>query len=931
MRITAPLLVLLCGCRTWTEPPPIGEPPVLDDDDATDLLAGSWTPQLLADIARNPDVGWVAANPNSGWSDLVARAGGQDPFRAASVIYTRLPVADWLAPADGSDNAAAGTGSAANQLSSAIDRGRYVGLRIVAEAADDLPSGWPTTTDPPGVVPDAAVSLVDDHGVLRPDYTDPDFRNFMFEVIVALGDRFGAASGPGLAFVDLGGIGDEGAFYFDDPSAWFEGDPPRYDDNAWTGTVDLWADTYRGAFGDDIPIFANWRVLQHAGSRLPEMRLALPALSVEEVRTWARRRAPEGVDLDEAWVAGVHERTGGLPVGVAHNLGRLDRAGWDPAGAPPVPGASERFEELADRWGDPGRALALDVLAVLHPAGPVALDLLAGGLGTPDGRAVRKREMKRLLEPVSDQIEGWPEDVRLREAGLAEHVRTRVLSRDELRERVAQVAQRLAGDPDAGPRLRGGFLARWYDAAREPDAGARAAAATLLHRLRDEERWDELYQAAATIGPRSASWPSQLPAPTIECLSAAAGGGHPEAQALLAMAIAWGMGVPGDLGSAAALAQRAEAAGSAQAMLFLSQSHLLGIGVPGDIGEGVLWALRAATRAASEGEADTSFLRRQALWTLVLAGEADLWERWLGLTFHDPRQESYRDCAWPAVSILLLAHRGVPSDVLAALLRVLGAAADCGNDLARDSRQQLLVFHESESHAKDAPPGSSPETWWQSRRDGLRARALRGETAAMILLSSLLRVLSEETGGAEVETANDWLREAARKGDLVAITDLALSGARPGEDAAATRRRRAHWQAELRKTRYLELLEDLGRRVHASEELRSLVAPVIEEEADRELRARLYLLLAQRGEAAQGEDAEQARKEAENLQASCDEPTHLRIEQLRAPRRDPEGHATLAAVVPPPEERNTSEEPAVEVPAPGDGQVAAAPTAGEED
>lgn len=271
MRITAPLLVLLCGCRTWTEPPPIDEPPVLDDDDATDLPAGSWTPQLLADIARNPDVGWVAANPNSGWSDLVARAGGQDPFRAASVIYTRLPVADWLAPADGSDNAAAGTGSAANQLSSAIDRGRYVGLRIVAEAADDLPSGWPTTTDPPGVVPDAAVSLVDDHGVLRPDYTDPDFRNFMFEVIVALGDRFGAASGPGLAFVDLGGIGDEGAFYFDDPSAWFEGDPPRYDDNAWTGTVDLWADTYRGAFGDDIPIFANWRVLQHAGSRLPEM------------------------------------------------------------------------------------------------------------------------------------------------------------------------------------------------------------------------------------------------------------------------------------------------------------------------------------------------------------------------------------------------------------------------------------------------------------------------------------------------------------------------------------------------------------------------------------------------------------------------------------------------------------------------------------
>ncbi len=264
-------LLLLIGCRTWTEPPVVDEPPVLDDDDVTDVPDGAWTPELLPEIARNPDVGWVAANPNSGWSDLVARAGGQDPFRAASVIYTRLPVADWLSPADGSNNAAAANGSAANQLASAIDRGRYVGLRIVAETADDLPSGWPTTTAPPGVVPDAAVSLVDDAGTLRPDYTDPDFRNFMFEVIVALGDRFGASSGPGLAFVDLGGIGDAGAFYFDDPAVWFEGNPPRYDDNAWTATVDLWADTYRSAFGDDIPIFANWRALQHAGARLPEM------------------------------------------------------------------------------------------------------------------------------------------------------------------------------------------------------------------------------------------------------------------------------------------------------------------------------------------------------------------------------------------------------------------------------------------------------------------------------------------------------------------------------------------------------------------------------------------------------------------------------------------------------------------------------------
>jgi len=294
------LLLSQCG-GDWNEVGTPPDDPFGDDDDVTPADVVEVVPPVESDPVLNPDAGWVAFNPNQSWSSLEARAGGE-PFRIASVIYTRADSASWAAPTDGSDPGLVATGSMAGQVAEAIGHGRYVGLRVHATTSDDLPSGWPTTTAEPELVPDGVISLVlvggepgddddsasddddsasddddsasgaRDEPVWAPNYSDPDYRDLHAAQVAALAGRF--AADPGLAFVDVGGVGEGGGWDFADPAVWFSGPEPVFTEVSWAATAQFYADLYEGLF-PDVPVFIPWPAIAHAGAAADQVRDAL--------------------------------------------------------------------------------------------------------------------------------------------------------------------------------------------------------------------------------------------------------------------------------------------------------------------------------------------------------------------------------------------------------------------------------------------------------------------------------------------------------------------------------------------------------------------------------------------------------------------------------------------------------------------------------
>ena len=286
--------LLLAGCGGWqqVEPP---TPTPFDDDDATEEPTPV-VPQLLPGAVPNPDSGWIARNTSHSWTSLSDRAGGE-PFRVASVVHVSGTLEQWFSPADGSDPADVAVGNRAGVVIEALDQGRYVALRLYADTPEDLPDAWETTTDPPGFIPDGRISLVqvdfipdgdddddsatddddsatddDDSAtgrdargggtpVYAPNYSDPDYRDYVSAMLSTLGDRF--ASETGLAFVDVAGIGIGGSWDFTDIEPWF-GAGGVFTEASWAAQVLTWVDIYEGLF-PDVPLYLPYRALSLSG------------------------------------------------------------------------------------------------------------------------------------------------------------------------------------------------------------------------------------------------------------------------------------------------------------------------------------------------------------------------------------------------------------------------------------------------------------------------------------------------------------------------------------------------------------------------------------------------------------------------------------------------------------------------------------------
>jgi hypothetical protein len=265
---TLPILLLLAlsACAPWVAPD-APDPTPTPAPTPTPPEPGRWTPSISDALLRNPDAGWVASNPNRSWASITTRAGGAEPYRAASVIDMTMSLADWLAPADGSDPDDAATGSGAGRVQEALDRRRYVALGIFADDVDDLPAAWATTdtpfdpSDPLQASPDGLISVLDLGDRVAPNYADPDYWQRLGSVVAALGDRFGGA--PGVAFVHVSGIGDGGMFTFADPAPWFEGSAAPFTEITWPVITNTVATTWEQSFPFSTP-FLSWRSIEHA-------------------------------------------------------------------------------------------------------------------------------------------------------------------------------------------------------------------------------------------------------------------------------------------------------------------------------------------------------------------------------------------------------------------------------------------------------------------------------------------------------------------------------------------------------------------------------------------------------------------------------------------------------------------------------------------
>ncbi|MCO4770967.1 MAG: hypothetical protein KDA24_13115 [Deltaproteobacteria bacterium] len=312
-RHLAVFLCLLAGCAVSFDPIGAGGDPFGDSTPEPEVTPA---PPVVVTVGsaqvplRQPDGGFIATNDGRSWSELEALTDGE-VFGLASAVEVVGTLAEWLEPGDGADASAAATGTLAGYVAEAIANERYAAIRITAEGPEDLPSAWPTTTDPPGFVPDGVISLLeygdapgddddsagddddsagddddsagDDDDASRNDedsvdggsrdvvqyvdWSDPDFFQLHGAVVQALGDRF--ADGPGLAFVTVGGAGAEGMWRLPD-----EVGPVGnglFTEATWFSTVGLYTELYRGAF-DDVPAHIAWTVVRDAGVNAEALR-----------------------------------------------------------------------------------------------------------------------------------------------------------------------------------------------------------------------------------------------------------------------------------------------------------------------------------------------------------------------------------------------------------------------------------------------------------------------------------------------------------------------------------------------------------------------------------------------------------------------------------------------------------------------------------
>ncbi len=197
----------------------------------------------------NPDCGWVAYNYEDSYAFRRRAAGGGEPFRFASVVYTRHPMKEWYNDEGGFE----GT-PPLRLLRDWMSHERHVAFRVYANDMQDLPAELQRSLSPlegPGGDPGSAI-----------EYWDDAYLAAHARLVRWLGAELG--SSPYLAYVDIGGVGNTGG-------EWHFAPVERYrraglDDETMYALVDSLVNVYREAF-PDTRLFIGYDCIGHSGYR----------------------------------------------------------------------------------------------------------------------------------------------------------------------------------------------------------------------------------------------------------------------------------------------------------------------------------------------------------------------------------------------------------------------------------------------------------------------------------------------------------------------------------------------------------------------------------------------------------------------------------------------------------------------------------------
>ena len=203
-------------------------------------------------LVLNPDCGWVAYNYEDGYNLRTRVAGGKEPFRFASAVYTRHASIAWENDTGGFEDS-----RPLKLLENWIAHERHVALRVYANGVNDLPSRL--RADPPTF---SYRKGGETHRRVR--YWNDTYVAEHRRLVRFLGERL--ADCPYVAYVDIGGVGNTGGEWFCVPTDEFR--RAGLDSDRLAGLVRTFVEMYREAF-PHVRLFISYDCL--AGELRPDV------------------------------------------------------------------------------------------------------------------------------------------------------------------------------------------------------------------------------------------------------------------------------------------------------------------------------------------------------------------------------------------------------------------------------------------------------------------------------------------------------------------------------------------------------------------------------------------------------------------------------------------------------------------------------------
>ncbi|MFO7956536.1 MAG: DUF4832 domain-containing protein [Candidatus Brocadiia bacterium] len=204
----------------------------------------------------NPDCGWVAYNYGDGYGQR-RRAANGEPFRYASVVYTRHPTAKWVDKDGGFADS-----RPLQILRNWMDNGRHVAFRVYANSIDELPADVRARVD--------TLQGSDGEPINRIAYWDEDYIEHHRKLVQYLAEQIGDS--PRLAYVDVGGVGNTGGEWHFHPLDEYRAG--GLDDDTLYELVETFARMYREAF-PHTRLFIGYDCLHQSRSRSEDVKEVL--------------------------------------------------------------------------------------------------------------------------------------------------------------------------------------------------------------------------------------------------------------------------------------------------------------------------------------------------------------------------------------------------------------------------------------------------------------------------------------------------------------------------------------------------------------------------------------------------------------------------------------------------------------------------------